>query len=369
MKIADVECVMLRGSGDQGIYGAPYGAVVKVTAEGGLVGYGEADSHPRLIKAVVEAEYHNELMSGLKPLLVGRDPLDTEARWADMARGTLNFARDGVTVQAMAAVDIALWDIKGKALAQPVHQLLGGARRDSLAFYATHPLGATLAETARFAAALRDRGLPAVKFGWHPLGPDAEMDTQIVRTLRRTLGPDLGLLIDGGMAYDASSAIDRCRRFAEYDVFWFEEALPAYDIDGYARLNAAVDMRICAGEMASTLEELARLIEGRCVDVLQVDLSRVGLTQAMKVAALAERHGVACVNHTYTLDFNLAASLHFAAAIARTSLFEYQVTPNEIRDVLVTNRPEPSNGRIPVPQGPGLGVEVDEEALARFAIP
>src|SRR5262249_27517843 len=257
MKIATVEPLELRGRGSQGAYGAPYGAIVRVTTDSGLVGYGESDSMPSIVKAVLEAPFLHDMMSGLRHLLLGEDPLDIERLWQRMARGTSNFSRDGATLQAMAAIDIALWDIKGKALGKPVHELLGGARRDKLAIYATHPLGATLEEAARFAAALKDRGMPAVKFGWHPLGPDPADDEAIVRTLRQALGPEIGLLIDGGNAWDAPAAAERCRRFTPYDVFWLEEPLAPYDFAGYAQLRPMTRMRIAAGEMASSLVELA----------------------------------------------------------------------------------------------------------------
>ncbi len=368
MKIANIETFPLLGRGDQGAYGAPYGLVVRVATDAGIAGYGETDSLPSVARAVIEAPYHNEMLSGLKPLLLGQDALDVEGAWHRMARGSLAYARDGVTRQAMAAIDIALWDIRGKAAGLPVCDLLGGARRRRLRVYATHPLGADLEQTAEFARRLVAAGFTAVKFGWHPLGPDAARDEAIVRTLREAIGPEVDLLIDGGLAWDVPTAIERCRRFAPYRLFWLEEPLAAYDFAGYAALRQAVDTRIAAGEMASSAVELARLVEDGCVDVLQVDVSRVGLTEAMKVAALAARHGIPCVNHTYTYDLNLAASLHFAAAIPETSLFEYQATPNEIREALVRDRPTPRDGWIDVPRAPGLGVTVDEAALARFRV-
>lgn len=368
MKIRDVETLMLQGRGQQGAYGAPYGLLVRVTTDEGLVGYGETDSMPSVVKAVVEAPYLNELMSGLKALLVGEDPLEIERLWRRMARGTTNIARDGVTLEAMAAVDLALWDIKGKALEQPVCRLLGPVHRDRVKVYASHPLGRDLGETARFAAALRDRGMPAVKFGWHPLGPDAEADEAIVRTLRQAIGEEAELLIDGGNAWDAETAIERCKRFEPYRLFWLEEPLPPYDTAQYRRLTSAVETRIAAGELAASRAELARLIAESGIGVVQVDVSRVGLTEAMRVAAVAQEHGVVCVNHTYGYDLNLAASLHFVAALPETSLFEYQATPNEIRDSLVRDRPRPVDGLLAVPQAPGLGVEIDEAALARFVV-
>jgi L-rhamnonate dehydratase len=368
MRIIDIEAIPLSGRGAQGAYGAPYGVVVRVRTDEGFVGYGESDSMPTVIKAIIEAPYLHEMMSGLKPVLLGRDPLDIEACWERMARATLNYGRDGATLQAMAAIDLALWDIKGKALARPVHELLGGARRRQLRCYATHPLGRDLVETARFAAMLRARGFSAVKFGWHPLGPDGAGDEAIVACLRRAIGAEADLLIDAGLAWDVDTAMERICRFAPHRLFWLEEPLKAYDFAGYARLAAAAATPIAAGELASSAEELGRLIKGRCVDVLQVDVSRVGLTQAMKIAALAAAQGIPSVNHSYSYGINLAASLHFAAAIEHTSLFEYQATPNEIRDWLIPNAPQPVDGMLSVPQGPGLGVDIDEEALRRFAV-
>jgi L-alanine-DL-glutamate epimerase-like enolase superfamily enzyme len=367
MKISKVEAIPLRGRGNQGAYGPPYGIVVRVTTDGGLVGYGEADSMPSVVKAIIEAPFLNEMMSGLRWVLLDQDPLDIDALWARMAEATLNYSRDGVTLQAMAAVDLALWDIKGKALKVPVCDLLGGARRRALPCYATRPLGSTIDETVRYASELCEAGFTAVKFGWYPLGPDAGQDVAIVGALRQAIGPDAALLIDGGLAWDVDTALDRLRRFEPFRLFWLEEPLRPYDFAGYARLAAATNTPIAAGELASSAVELGRLIEGRCVDVLQVDISRVGLTQAMKVAALAARHGIPCVNHSYSYGINLAASLHFAAAIERTSLFEYQATDNEIRDALIPDSPRPIAGMLTVPRGPGLGVEVDEDALRYFS--
>ena len=365
MRITSVDSFPLRGRGQQGAYGAPYGIVVRIATDSGVVGYGESDSMPGVVKAVIEAPFLHEMMAGLKWVILDQDPLDIEALWNRMARATLNYSRDGATLQAMAAIDIALWDIKGKLLGRPVHELLGGARRPRLRCYATHPLGRDLGETGE----LRDSGFSAVKFGWHPLGPDPVQDEAIVRRLREAIGPAADLLIDGGLAWDAETAIERARRFEPYRLFWLEEPLAApYDFAGYARLAAATGTPIAAGELASSAVELGRLVDGRCVDILQVDISRVGLSQSMKVAAAAATAGIPCVNHSYSYGINLAASLHFAAAIERTSLFECQATPNEIREVLVPDVPRPAEGMIALPEGPGLGITVDEAALACFAV-
>jgi L-rhamnonate dehydratase len=338
---------------------------VKVTSEDGLVGYGESDTMPEAAAAVVDAPYLNGLMSGLRAVLVGTDSSDPSAVWQVMREATSNWGRDGVTRHAMAAIDIALWDIAGKRAGAPVHALLGKMRRDRVEAYASHPLGATLEESAAFAADLVTRGFPAVKFGWHPLGPDEADDVAIVRTLREAIGGRVGLMIDGGMAWDAETAITRARLFHPFDIGWLEEPLPAYDLAGYRKLRQAA-VPIAAGEMAATCEELALLMATGGIDVLQVDISRVGLTEAMRVAVLAEQLDIPCVNHTYSYVLNAAASLHFLAVVHRTVLFECQVTGNEIRAALDRDQLPLANGCVAVPQGPGLGVEIDDGVLRRF---
>jgi L-rhamnonate dehydratase len=365
MRVSAIETFPLAAKGEQGAYGAPYGFVVKVTTAEGLVGYGETDSMPSVVEAVIGAPFVNELMSGLRCVLIGHDA-DPRAAWRRMAEATLNYGRDGPTRHAMAAIDIALWDLEGKARGKPVHALLGGAKRERVRAYASHPLGRSLGETADAAGKLVARGWRAVKFGWHPLGRDAEADEAIVRTLREAIGPDNDLLIDAGMAWDVETAIARCERFAPYRPFWLEEPLRPYDIAGYAALAAAAETPIAAGEMAASHAELSLLVEAHAVDILQVDVSRTGLTEAMRVAALAERFGIPCVNHTYSYLLNAAASLHFVAAVHETALYEYQTTPNEIRDALDQGQLAPRDGWVAVPRGPGLGVEVDEKALYFF---
>ena len=365
--IASIETYQLKGQGEQGAYGAPYGLVVKVTTVSGVVGFGETDSMPSVVDAVIRAPYMNEMMSGLAHALAGIDATDPPRAWDRMATATLLFGRDGIARHAMAAIDIALWDIKGKAASRPVHDLIGGAKRDRLRAYAAHPLGSSLGETADCARRLVEQGFSGVKFGWHPLGADAATDEAIVRTLREAIGERVDLLVDCGMAWDVDTALARAQRFAPYDLFWLEEPLAAYDVDAYARLVHAIETPVAAGEMASSYSELALLLEARAVDILQVDVSRTGLTEAMRVAALAERIGIPCVNHTYSYLINAAASAHFAAAVHATSLFECQATPNEIRDALDQGQMKPKAGWVKVPTAPGLGIDVDEKALEYFA--
>ncbi len=364
MKIADVEAICVAGR----MQSDAFGVLVRVTTDEGIVGYGETNSVPRVVKAIIEAPYYHEVLSGLKPLLLGEDPSDPEALWRKMLRGTRGYGRSGAVIHAMAAIDIALWDIRGKVVNKPIHALLGPMHRDRLRVYGTHPLGVSLEETARFAAQMLDRGFSAVKFGWSPLGPNADEDEAIVRTLRRALGDSIDLLIDAGNAWDAETTIERCTRFEPYRLYWLEEPLAPDDVAGYARVTAAAPTRIAAGELLQTYGELSRLLlEGR-VGVVQVDVSRVGLTEAMRVARLADAHGVPCVNHTYALDGDLLASLHFAAAAPRTLLFEYPARPNELREALFRDRLVPVDGVVRVPDEPGLGLHLDLAALEQFRV-
>jgi L-rhamnonate dehydratase len=369
MNTTAVETFGLRGHGQQGSYGCPYGVLVRIRTDAGIEGYGEADSMPSVIKAIIDAPFLNEIMSGLKALLLGEDPTEPERLWAKMARGTIGYARDGAVLHGMAAIDLALWDIKGKSAGLPVCALLGGAKRMAVRAYATHPLGRTLDETKAAAQHLVRKGFTAVKFGWHPLGFDADLDEAIVRTLRQAIGSDVDLLVDAGLAWDVATTLERLERFAPFRLFWLEEPLAPYNIAAYAELTSSTATTIAAGEMASSKVELMRLLEEAQIGVLQIDVSRVGLTQAMQVAEVAAQLGIPCVNHTYGYDINLAASLHFVAAIDKTSLFEVQLTPNEIRDALVRNRPVVKDGLAYVPQEPGLGVQIDEVALNRFHVP
>jgi L-rhamnonate dehydratase len=368
VKIVAVEAIELRDRGPVGHYGAAYSTIVRIKTDAGIDGFGETDSMPSVVKSIIDAPYVHETMSGLRALLLGEDPCEPERLWAKMFRGVLAYSRDGVVLHAMAAVDIALWDIKGKAAGRPVCDLLGGPRRQSVRAYATHPLGRTLSETGAYAVSLTKAGYTALKFGWYPMGPDIEQDTAIVRTLRAAAGPSTDILIDGGLAWDMTATLARLKRFDPYRIFWLEEPLLPYDFEEYRRLAEATATPIAAGELASSIEELGRLLKEARIDILQIDVSRVGLTQALNVARTAASLGIPCVNHTYSQDINLAASLHFVSSIEHTSLFEVPMQSNNIREKLVRNRPAVIDGEAWVPQGPGLGVEVDEGALAEFRV-
>ena len=194
---------------------------VKVTTDAGIVGYGEVDSNPMAVKGCIEGPFSHTTATGLAHVLIGEDPLRTEYLWHKMYRANIYGGRRGVAIHAMSGIDLALWDIKGKALGLPIWRLLGGGFTKSLRAYASSLFGETPAETGRRARRFADQGFTAVKFGWDPMGQDAQTDVALVREARAGLGDDLDLMIDAGLVYDAKTAIQySARAFEPYNPFW-----------------------------------------------------------------------------------------------------------------------------------------------------
>lgn len=367
--ITDVEAIYLRLPQIKARTDSSQDALlIRISTNAGITGYGEVDGSPLVAKAVVEAPASHTRATGLRELLVGQDPLDISRLWHRMFEGTLYFGREGAVIQAMAGVDLALWDIKGKVLEQPVHRLLGGAHRNELRAYASHMFEFTPEATARRAAEAVDAGFTAVKFGWEPMGPDAALDEALVRGIREAVGDSVDVLIDAGLAWDLKTAIQRCRLFEPYDIYWLEEPLRPDDLRGYSALAAAVDTRIAAGEEECTVAGFLRLMDEGRIDVVQVDVTRTGLTQAMQIAALADQRGLPCINHTFTTEINVAASLHFLAAIPNAHILEYCVEPSDLRRRLIRNPVRLIDGCAQVPQEPGLGVEPDPAVIEEYLV-
>ncbi len=369
MKITDVQAIYLSlPEIAQRTDSSQDALLIRIDTDAGITGWGEVDSCPAAIAAVVDAPPSHTLVNGLRNVLLGEDPLAIASLWDRMWHSTLYFGRNGAAVQAMAGIDLALWDIKGKALDLPVHMLLGGggSYRSEIRAYASNMMQMTPEATAARARQAMEAGFTAVKFGWEPLGPDAEFDRQLVAAIRDSLGPKAELMIDAGLAWDAKTAIQRCRLFEPYELFWLEEPLGPDDLRGYARLSAAVDTRIAAGEEECTVEGYRRLMDEGRIDVVQVDVTRTGLTQAIRIAEMAHRRGLPCANHTFTTDINVAASLHFLAAIPNAIILEYGVEPSDIARNLARKPIRIEEGIARVPTEPGLGIEINEEIVARY---
>jgi L-alanine-DL-glutamate epimerase-like enolase superfamily enzyme len=369
MKITDVEGLHLRLPEVRARTDSSQDALlVRVSTDAGITGWGEVDASPHVARAVIEAPPSHTLANGLRHLLVGQDPLDTDGLWSRMYEGTLYYGRGGVVVQAMAGVDLALWDIRGKVEGKPVYQLLNGGGRESIRAYASNMFQPTPEATAVRARQAREAGFTAVKFGWEPFGEDPVRDCAFLDAIRKEIGDEMELMLDAGHAWDAATTLERARLFEPYDLFWIEEPLHPDDLRGYAEVSRECAIPIAAGEEECTVAGFDRLMEVGRVDVVQVDPTRVGLTQGMTVAMLAQSSGLPIVNHTFTTDINVAASLHLLASVPNAFILEYGVEPGEIGRSLVRNPIEIIDGHARVPDAPGLGVEPDPAIIEKYLV-
>jgi L-alanine-DL-glutamate epimerase-like enolase superfamily enzyme len=371
MKITDIQAIYLRqpqvkhqcDSGQDAL-------IVRVFTDTGITGLGEVDSSPMAAKGAIEGPFSHTITSGLRELLLGEDPFETEYLWHKMYRQNIYAGRRGIAIHAMSGIDMALWDIKGKALGQPIWRLLGGGfHRKGIRAYASSLFGATPAETRDRAERFRHRGFTAVKFGWHPMGQDERTDIELVREARAGLGDDADLMIDAGLVWDAKTALQRARAFSDYRIFWLEEPLLPDDYEGYRKLASSTDVRIAAGEHESERHSFLELMDRGQIDVVQVDLTRCGgFTEAMKIASLAADRGLPVVNHGFTTYINVAAALHFLNAIPNSFLMEFvSEEGTTLRDSLTRQRIVATDGMVAIPDAPGLGIELNEAALEQYA--
>lgn len=370
MKITRVEPIHLRlPDVNERCDGSQETLVVKVHTDGGIVGLGEVDSSSLVAKAIIEAPLSHKICRGLAECVLGQDPFEIDRLINRMYEGSIYFGRQGAAIQAMSGIEIALWDIMGKATDRPVYQLLGGGFRKQFRAYASILFGDTPAETARLGRELVAQGYRAVKFGWGPMGQSEESDIAHVRAARQSLGNEVELMVDAGLCWDTATAIRRAKQFEPYNLTWLEEPLHPDNLDGYARLSAQGAMRIAAGEEICDIQEFRRMMDIGGIDVVQVDVTRVGgLARSKRIGwDSVERHRL-CVNHSYKTGVNIAASLHFVAALPNSHYFEYCVEQGALRQTLTQQRFPVVDGDIRVPEEPGLGVELDETVVAQYRV-
>jgi L-alanine-DL-glutamate epimerase-like enolase superfamily enzyme len=224
-------------------------------------------------------------------------------------------------------------------------------------------------EVRRLAERVVEAGYGALKLGWGPLGRDLDQDERLARAARDVIGPDRALMLDGGMGYTVKRAAELVRRLDDIGLYWLEEPLAADDYDGYRRLSDSVAVRIAAGEADATIRPFRDLVERGHLDVLQPDLARCGgFTVGRLIAALAREKGVEVVPHCFSTGVLVAASLHFVATLDRPTYSEYSVAGSPLVSAVLTNPFTLRDGKLAVPTGPGLGIELDEDVLARMRV-
>jgi len=379
MKITNVEAFILESpyenrppAGSDEAHGVKHCLLLKVSTDEGLVGWSDVETAPHVGAAVVNAPSSGAgVFEGLRSLVVGEDPFEVERLWDKIYRGTIYYGRRGVAMQVLSGFDIACHDLMGQATHRPLHKLLGGARRDRVRAYASTLFRPTPDAIRRASEFYMSRGFTAVKFGWGIFGQDRKQDIALVAAAREALGPEAALLVDPGWMVNRSArdAVELCRALEPYDVFWLEDFLHPECYDGYAKVKAAgVKTRLAAGEQEATAWGFRELIARGGIDVVQPDLTRCGgFTQARKIAWEAEHAGVDVCPHAWLTDLLSAASLHFNAVLPRALFLEYNVCENPMLREIIRNPVQmDADGFIPVPQGPGLGIDVDEKAVRRF---
>jgi L-rhamnonate dehydratase len=379
MKITDVRVLILEALGDYGAtatgeeaHGIKHLGIVRVETDAGITGYADLETQPHVARAIVDAPSQGAVAGfhGLRSILVGEDPLDIERLWDKMYMGSVYYGRRGAVIQVISGIDIALWDIIGKRLQLPIYKLLGGGYRDKVRAYASTLFRSTPEGMSEACRRYLDQGFTAVKFGWGVFGKDPEQDVQLVEAARRTLG-NADLLIDTGwyIPRTAKEAIQMVRKLQPYRPFLIEEPLSPEDYEGYAQLAAAVETPIACGEQESTPWGFRTLMDRGQVDIIQPDLSRCGgFTAARKIAHLAELYNRLCIPHAWLSDLLTAASLHLNAFMRRSVFQEFNVTSGPLSRELCRNHIQLEDGFLRVPQGPGLGVEVDEQVLEKYRV-
>jgi galactonate dehydratase len=339
-------------------------AVVEIRTDAGIVGWGEclARTSSPAYAAVVEGV--------LKPVLIGRNPFEAASLWRAM-RGRLTGRAGGILIESIAGVDIALWDIMGKVAGLPVHRLLGGAGRRQVLAYAS---SINWADDARAAAETRDclaRGFRAIKV---KIGQPANAAIARAEQIRAIAGADIKLAVDANWAFDIDDAARVGDALAALDYWWFEEPIVPEDIDGYRRLRERTRIRLAAGESDFVATQARDLIATRSVGIIQPDVARAGgITETRRIADLADAFHVAYAPHVgWSGALCAAASVQLAAAQPNFLVYECMIFDNPLREALLTRRvgsfQDLADGHAAVPEGPGLGVEVDRDALARHTI-
>lgn len=340
--------------------------IVEIVTDTGQVGIGNAALSPRVTKQVIDLY--------LKPLLLGQNPLDSEYLWQTMYRQTMAFGRKGIGMVAISAVDIAIWDILGKATNQPVFRLLGGRTKTKIPVYASRLYSQPLEALAKEAQQYKNQGYRAMKlrFGWGPVDGAAGMqrNLDLVRTVREVIGYEIDLMADAYMGWTLDYARRMLPLLERYQLRWLEEPVIADDVAGYAALKAMNRIPIAGGEHEFTLYGFRTLLDLKAVDYIQFDTNRVGgLTQGRKIAALAEAYSIPVIPHAGQMH-----NFHIVMASLNSPMAEFfpvvdVEVGNELFWYIFKGEPLPEDGFIHLDENlPGLGLTIDEKALAQFNV-
>ena len=388
MKITDVEChtLLVPDLRKDQTSSAQDDIVVFVHTDEGITGIGETDVNPWIAKACIEARSTHTMGLGLKEMLLGEDPREPERIWEKLYVGSAMNGRRGAVICAMGALDMALWDIKGKAAGKPCWQLLGDKAKPHIIPYASlQPSGHRFEEyrdsLVAWAMRAKELGFQAGKMEVTLSGPynhsglnepDEKM-TEVVAACRAAVGPDFVMMVDVQYTWsDVDIALRTLNDWKDFDIYFIETPLAIDDLAGYARLHDEAPMPVAAGEWQNTRFEFADLMDIGRVDVAQPDVGRVGgLTEAKRVCEMAAQRGRQIVPHCWKTGISIAATAHLAAGTPHCPYIEFMPTnlcDSQLRKDLVDDELQIIDGVIPLPENPGLGIEVNMDALRAFEV-
>src|SRR5690349_2874333 len=387
MKITKIDCHVLLDPGyDIGATSSSQDdIVVEIHTDDGVTGIGETDVNPWIARACIEAPGTHTMGLGLEQMLIGQNPLEIESLWDKLYIGSAMNGRRGAVIHAIGALDMALYDLKGKALGKPCYELLGGAVRQRITPYASlqpevssfDAYRHSIVEWAQRAKAL---GFRAAKIEVTPCGPYAHKGlkathsqmTDVIADVRSAVGADFTLMVDVQYAFpDAETCLKAIKPWVDFNLFFVETPLPSDDLDGYARLSAEQSIPIAAGEWLATRFEFLDLMDRGKVSVVQPDVGRVGgFTEAKRVCNLAELRNLTIVPHLWKSGISIAAAAHLAATTPNCAFIEFlpdELCESSLRRELVSNELRMINGELELPTKPGLGVDLNRDAIKRFS--
>ena len=343
--------------------------LVEIETQDGIVGWGECYGPSAVAKAFIDTQ--------LTAQVIGRDAFDVEVIWEHLYNRIKDYGQTGMAIAAISGIDIALWDIIGKACGKPVHKLIGGAFRSEVQAYATGlyftNMDRLVEEAVEEAEGYARQGFRAIKM---KIGLGAiERDYARVSAVRKAIGNDIRLMVDANHCYSVPNAIRLGRKLEALDIEWFEEPISPEDIDGYIEVTRALDMAVAGGENDFTRWGFRDKITRKAMDIVQPDVCAAGgITECKKIATMASAHGVECVPHAWGSAVGLAATLQFLAALPdqppclfpRAPLFEFEQEENPFRDHLALEPIRQHGGMVKIPDGPGLGIEIDRTVIERY---
>jgi L-alanine-DL-glutamate epimerase-like enolase superfamily enzyme len=370
MKIATVRTIPLGGvTHDHGWPGGTdpnvqYNTLVEVVSDEGLVGIGSCYTTRALVEGSLQL---------LKDHLLGESALEPERVSEKLRQSMFWLGRGGSVEHTISGLDIALWDLCGKALNQPVSRLLGGCYRDRIKPYASMLFEDPPLLKEKLLEQL-SRGFKAIKMGWRPFGRvSKKLDELLIKTARDTVGPDVELMVDAGGSeqfwpHGVCWARETAKMLGDYDVTWFEEALKPDDVEGFAELRQSSPVLITTGEVLTRRQAFQPFIDRRAVDIIQPDVTKCGgLSEARKLGWAAYDHGMLLVPHGWNTGIGVAADLALSAALPVARWVEYQTGVAYVEDILDPPFALDADGLLRVPTGPGLGITLNRDAIAKWA--